>query len=75
LIRVSTPSPFLTEFSDHDPDGCEIVEWLWLELGDGAFNIRSEYLRQFDWPELRVWGAMARLFAHEILVEIPETVH
>jgi hypothetical protein len=76
MIRITTPSPFLAdEFRRRDPDSFEIIEWLWLEVGDRAFSIRPELFRDLDWLELRLWGALARLFAHEFLAEIRETIH
>jgi hypothetical protein len=76
MIRITTPAPFLAdEFRRRDPDSFEILARLHFEFGEADFHLRVEFLRYLDWPELRVWGAMARLFAHEILVGIPETVH
>ncbi|SHN69109.1 hypothetical protein [Bradyrhizobium erythrophlei] len=75
-IMITTPSPLLAdEFRRRDPDAFEILARLDCEFGDHPFNLRSEFLRYLDWPELRVLGAMTRLFAHEILIEIPESVH
>jgi hypothetical protein len=75
MIRITTPAPFLAdEFRRRDPDSFEILARLCFEFGDHPFNLRAEF-RPCDWAELRYWGAMTRLFVHEILVEIAETVH
>jgi hypothetical protein len=76
MIRITTPSPFLAdEFRRRDPDAFEVLARLHFEFGEAHFNMRAAILRHLDWPELRVWAALARLFAHEILVEIDETLH
>ena len=75
MIRITTPAPFLAdEFRLRDPDAFWILARLDFEFGDHAFSLRPE-CRPCDWVELRYLGALARLFSHEILVEIPETVH
>jgi hypothetical protein len=76
MIMIATPSPFLVgDFQHADPDGYAVIEFLWLEIGDAAFSIRPELFRDLEWLDARVWAAMRRLFAHEILAQIDETVH
>jgi hypothetical protein len=76
VIRIATAAPFLAgEFKFADPDAYEIIEWLWLELGDVEFSIRPELFRDLDWLDDRIWAAMRRLFSHEILAEVAETIH
>ena len=74
-IRISTPAPFLPEeFRLKDPDAFQVLALLHYEFGDAPFHIRPEW-RPRDWVHNRFLGAVARLFAHEILAEVEETWH
>ena len=80
MIKIATPSPFLAgPFEQADPDAYEVVDLFWSELGDGEFSLRAalQHLQHLleGRPEQRCLAAMRRLFAHEILAEIPETTH
>jgi hypothetical protein len=80
VIRVSTPAEFLSdEFRKKDPDAFMLAELFHHQHGDSVFPLPIELRRDIpggaDWSDNRIWGAISRLFAHEILVSVAETVH
>lgn len=79
MIQIAAPTMFIVdEIRKRYPDSFDVFKRLHFEFDEARFALRANFLRDIsraDWPELRLWGAIARLFGNEFLVVVPDTLH